>query len=179
MIPAPEPPRPRLHRVEDLVLAAALAALVLLAVVQIGLRVLFDSGVLWLDPLLRIGVLWIAMLGAMVAARESRHIGLDLASHALPPPLLRATRLLAFGFAAAVAGVLAWQSLRMVMDEYALGAVAVGVLPVWLAQAILPLAFAVMSIRLLLTGIRPPPPALPSMPMGLPEDAGVGPARAP
>lgn len=170
MNPAPEPPRPRLHRVEDLVLAAALAALVLLAVVQIGLRTLFDSGVLWLDPLLRILVLWIAMLGAMVAARESRHIGLDLASHALPPSLLRATRLLAFGFAAAVAAVVAWHSLRMVMDEFELGSIAVGVLPVWLAQAILPLAFAVIALRLLLTGIRPPPPAPPPMPVTLPND---------
>lgn len=171
-MPAGQQPRPRLHRVEDLVLAAALAALVLMAVVQIGLRTVFDSGVLWLDPLLRTGVLWIAMLGAMVAARESRHIGLDLASHALPPSLLRASRLLAFGFAAAVAAMVAWHSLRMVIDEYALGSTAFAAVPVWLAQAILPLAFAVIAARLLLTGIRPPPPAPAPMPVTTPAERG-------
>lgn len=179
MSPAPDRPRHWLHRVEDLVLAGALALLVLLAVVQIGLRTLFDSGVLWLEPLLRIGVLWIAMLGAMVAARESRHIGLDLASHALPPRLLRATRLLAFAFAAAVAAVVAWHSLRMVMDEYALGSTAFGLVPVWLAQAILPLAFAVIALRLLLTGIRPAPAPLPPMALTLPADGRAGPAPTP
>jgi TRAP-type C4-dicarboxylate transport system permease small subunit len=177
--PAPERPRHWLHRVEDLVLAAALAVLVLLAVVQIGLRTLFDSGVLWLEPLLRVLVLWIAMLGAMVAARESRHIGLDLASHALPAPLFRATRLLAFGFASGVSALVAWHSLRMVMDEFALGANAFGVVPVWLAQAILPLAFAVIALRLLLTGIRPPPAALPAMPVTMPAAPPAGPAPAP
>lgn len=179
MTAASERPRHWLHRVEDLVLAGTLAVLVLLAVVQIGLRTLFDSGVLWLEPLLRILVLWIAMLGAMVAARESRHIGLDLASHALPKSLLRATRLLTFGFAACVSALVAWHSLRMVLDEFELGSIAFGVLPVWLAQAILPAAFAVIALRLLLSGIRPPPPALPAMPATLPEAPGAGPVPAP
>lgn len=151
-------------------LAGALALLVLMAVVQIGLRTLFDSGVLWLEPSLRILVLWIAMLGAMVAAREARHIGLDLASQVLPASLLRATRLLAFAFAGAVSAVVAWHSLRMVLDEYALQATAFGALPVWLAQAILPLAFAVIALRLLLSGLRPPPPTPLPMSVKLPGE---------
>jgi hypothetical protein len=57
----------------------------------------------------------------------------------------------------------------MVIDEYALGSTAFAVVPVWLAQAILPLAFAVIAVRLLLTGIRPPPAPVP-MPATTPGD---------
>lgn len=149
----------RLHRLEDLLLALALAMLVVFAVVQIGLRMLFDSGVLWLEPLMRALVLWLAMLGAMVAARESRHIGLELATHALGPAGQRVTRVIAFGFAAVVSALLAWHAGRMVLDEHAIGTLAFGAVPAWVVQAILPLALAVIAVRLAVAALRAPPPA--------------------
>lgn len=148
-----------LHRVEDLVLAFLLGLLVLLAVMQIVLRTAFDTGLLWLDPLLRALVLWVAMLGAMVAAREGRHIGMDLAARMLPPVPARIARLLSWLFAAAVSALLAWQAGRMVADERALGAVAFAKVPVWWVQAILPVAFAVIALRLALGAFAPARPA--------------------
>jgi len=35
----------------------------------------------WADPLLRIMVLWLGMIGATVASRDNRHIHIDLVSH--------------------------------------------------------------------------------------------------
>lgn len=148
-----------LHRAEDLVLAFLLGLLVLLAVMQIVLRTVFDTGLLWLDPLLRALVLWVAMLGAMVAAREGRHIGMDLASRMLPPVPARIARLASWLFAAAVSALLAWQAGRMVADERALGAIAFARVPVWWLQAILPVAFAVIALRLALGALAPPRPA--------------------
>lgn len=145
-----------LHRAEDLVLAVLLGLLVLLAVLQIVLRTVFDTGLLWLDPLLRALVLWVAMLGAMVAAREGRHIGMDLAGRLLPPLPARIARLLSWGFAAAVSGLLAWQAARMVADERAMGTLAFAQVPVWWVQAILPVAFAVIALRLALGALARP-----------------------
>lgn len=149
-----------LHRAEDLVLALALTALVLLAAAQIVLRMVFDTGLIWLDPLLRSLVLWVAMLGAMIAARESRHIGLDLVGRLLPPLPLRLVRVLTYGFAAAICAVLAWHALRMVLDERQFGGTAFASVPAWLVQAILPLALAVIALRLVWTGLQAPPVAV-------------------
>lgn len=147
-----------LHRAEDLLLALALIVLVLLAAAQILLRTVFDTGLLWLDPLLRTLVLWVAMLGAMVAAREGRHIGLDLFGRVLPLRPLRMVRFVTHLFAAAVCAILAWHALRMVLDEHEIGTMAFASVPGWLAQSILPVALAVIALRLLIGAVRPAPP---------------------
>ncbi len=45
--------------VEDALLVLILAAMVGLAATQIVLRNLFDGAILWADPMLRVGVLWV------------------------------------------------------------------------------------------------------------------------
>lgn len=147
-----------LHRIEDGVLAVAVFALVLLASTSIVLRMGFDTGLPWLDPLLRTLVLWLAMLGAMAAAREQRHIGLDIAARWLPRPAARVVRLLTYGFAAAVSAVLAWQAYRMVHDEHSFGSVAFASVPTWAVQLILPIGLAVIALRLLIGAFRLPRP---------------------
>lgn len=144
-----------LHRIEDLILAIALAALVILAGTQIMLRMGFDSGILWLEPMLRTLVLWVALLGAMVAAREGRHIGLDIVERLLPPRALRIIRFAACAFAASIAALLAWHALRMVIEERAIGSVAFASVPAWMAQLILPFGFAVIALRLAAGAFRP------------------------
>jgi TRAP-type C4-dicarboxylate transport system permease small subunit len=57
---------------EDGLMAILLSATILLAASQILLRNLFDSGIIWADPTLRIMVLWLALLGAIAATREMR-----------------------------------------------------------------------------------------------------------
>ena len=47
----------------------ALVSILVMALIQIVLRNVFDSGLLWAESFLRILVLWIAILGAMVATR--------------------------------------------------------------------------------------------------------------
>ena len=55
----------RLHRAEDGLLAALLGSLLLLSVAQIVLRVVFDAGLPWAEPVSRAGVLYLALLGAL------------------------------------------------------------------------------------------------------------------
>ena len=70
----------RLHRAEDALLVLLLSAMIALASTQILLRNLFDSGFVWIDPLLRVLVLWLGLIGATVATRNNRHIRIDLLS---------------------------------------------------------------------------------------------------
>ena len=137
------------HRLEDGLLVAALVGMLILALTQILLRNLFDSGLLWAESFLRVLVLWVAMLGAMAATRERRHISIDLLSRLLPSGWLMPLRLLTLLFSAAVCATAAFYSLEYVSYEYQDGAIAFANVPVWVCQAILPAGFAVMGLRFL------------------------------
>jgi len=73
-----------LHRLEDGLLAVAVLVMVALAGLQIVLR-LFDGGLSWIEPALRVLVLWIGMLGAVTASHSGRHIRIDLLTRVVPP----------------------------------------------------------------------------------------------
>ena len=49
----------------------------LLAVGQIVLRELFSTGFVWADELIKLMVLWLAMVGSIAASRDDRHIRID------------------------------------------------------------------------------------------------------
>jgi TRAP-type C4-dicarboxylate transport system permease small subunit len=138
-----------LHRIEDGLLALMLLAMVLLASSQVVLRNLFDSGFSWGDPLLRLLVLWLGLMGAMVATRLDRHIAVDALLRILSPRLQRLTRSFTHLATAAVCAVLAWQAVRMVMLDYEYQEMILTHVPLWVADLILPIAFGVMTLRLL------------------------------
>ncbi len=136
-----------LHRVEDGVLAGLLGTLVLLAPLQILLRNAFDAGVPWIDPLLRTGVLWLGLLGALAASRGDRHIRVDVAARALPPRAGLAARILTSLATAAICGVVAYHAGRFVGSEWEAGAAAWAGVPAWLLAAVIPFAFGAMALR--------------------------------
>jgi TRAP-type C4-dicarboxylate transport system permease small subunit len=136
-----------LHRLENIALISALISMLGIAVLQIFLRNFLDSGFLWAESFLRILVLWVAMLGAMVATREKNHISIDALSRYLSPPVQKGARLLTNLFSAAICGTVAWYSFAYVQLEYEDQTIAFLNVPTWLCQTILPFGFAVIALR--------------------------------
>lgn len=136
-----------LHRLEDALIVIVLVGMVLLAVTQILLRNLNGTSLVWVDPLLQNAVLWIGMLGAMIASRNDEHIRIDIASHYLSPLLRRALSLLVDLFTCAVCAVVAWFSLHSVSDEASLGMNAFSGIPAWWLQIIIPVGFTLIALR--------------------------------
>jgi len=157
-----EPTRPsvvsRLLRttalVEDALLVMILAAMVILAAIQIILRNVFDDAILWAGPMLRVGVLWVGMIGAMVATRSDNQISIDAVSRFLPKLWKARVRVVTDLFTAIVAAVVAWSAFRLVLDDRAAGVTAVAFVPLWVCEAILPVAFGVIAIRYFLFAIK-------------------------
>jgi TRAP-type C4-dicarboxylate transport system permease small subunit len=114
------------------------------------MRNFFDSGFLWAESFLRILVLWIAMLGAMVATRESNHISIDALTRYLGPTLKKLVQFVITLFSASVCGVVAYYSFIFVGFEYEEGTTAFAEVPTWLCQSIIPLGFSVMTLRFLI-----------------------------
>ena len=64
--------------IEDSLLVVILSSMIILAVYQIISRNLFSEGIVWIDPLLRTLVLWIGLVGAVVATRTDHHIQINI-----------------------------------------------------------------------------------------------------
>ena len=134
---------------ENGALVILLGAMMLLAVGQIVMRIFFSSGFIWADPLLKLMVLWIAMIASIAASRSDRHLRIDIVSHFVPKKYARLPRIIVDAFASALCAVLAWQSYRFV--QLFMGDTVLIDFPSWIAHGILPLSFALMSYRFFLS----------------------------
>lgn len=135
------------RRLETLLLTLLLLGIVVLAALQIVLRNVFSYSIFWADDLIRIAVLWIAMVGGMAASRESRHIAIGIVPRYFPPAWHGPAAIIAASFAAVVSAVLAWQSGRFVLDSYSYGdSLQIG-WPAWPVQVVMPVGFAVIAWR--------------------------------
>jgi len=143
-----------LQKIEDYILISLLLIMITMAVLQIFLRNFFDSGIVWGDSLVRVLVLWIGLIGAMVASRTDNHISIDIISRFLPSHIKKFTTLTVHLFTAVVTAAMAWFSLVFVGMEKADDIIAFGFMPAWVCEIIIPIAFAVISVRYTLFSIN-------------------------
>ncbi len=139
-----------LHQIEDLILTGLLLGMIGMAVSQIFLRNIFDSGILWGDELVRILVLWIGLVGAMIASRSNNHITIDIISRYLPEKIKRISILITSAFTAIVCAIMTGFSLKFVILEKQDGLTAFADVPAWICESIIPIAFAVITARYLI-----------------------------
>jgi len=138
-----------ISRLEDSLLIGLVASLLLLAVAQIVLRNTLGEGILWAEPAMRIAVLWIAMIGGMVACREGGHIKINLFDLYLRGRARRTLVALAHLGACVTCAALAYASWLFVGYERMDGMTTFLNLPAWWFESILPVGFAVMTLRFL------------------------------
>ncbi len=131
-------------------LCLLLVAMILLACLQIGLRTFFSGGLLWADPLLRYLVLWCGMLGAVVATREKKHIGIDVLGYLAPDRIKVWIDLVIDLFSSIVASVLTWAAINFVRNEVLYGGSSLLNIPSWVWNLIFPLAFFLITIHFFL-----------------------------
>ena len=118
-----------------------------MAVSQIFLRNLFDSGIVWSEVLTRILVLWVGLIGAMVASRKGNHITIDIMNRYLPEKAKTINNFVIEMFTAMICSVVAYYSVLFVRMEFLDGGTAFANIPVWLCEAIIPFAFTVIALR--------------------------------
>ena len=138
---------------EDATLTGLLGGMIVLAVSQIALRNFADTGFQWADPLLRILVLWLGLVGAIAATRDGNHINIDLLSKYATGRWKSVASVITELFAAAVCGFVGWFSYEFVSGEAELGLVGTGNVPVWIYQAIIPAAFMLIAFRFVVHSI--------------------------
>jgi TRAP-type C4-dicarboxylate transport system permease small subunit len=143
--------------VENALLVVLLTVMMLLAVGQIVLRIFFSSGLLWADELLKLLVLWIALVASVAAARSRRHLRIDVLSRYVPLKFARVPEFLVDAFAAGICGLIAWHSMQYILLSIEFEETVLVNTPSWLALGILPVSFALMCYRFtlhFLSGLR-------------------------
>ncbi|HEX7038277.1 MAG TPA: TRAP transporter small permease subunit [Pseudomonadales bacterium] len=145
-----------LRAVESGLLALLLATMISVAAYQVIARNLFETGLVWGDGLVRVLVLWVTLLGGMVASRNDEHIRMDLIARFLEPHWSRRLRRVTAAFTVLICALFAWHSARFVWIDYDAGVTAFAGVPAWLCESIMPIGAAVMGLRYLLHVIDPP-----------------------
>lgn len=139
-----------INHLEDAFLVGLLSSLIVLASTQIMLRNVFDSGISWAEPLLKILVLWVGLTGAMVATRYEQHITINVLTRYLPHPLQQLSGLFTSLFTSIVSAIISYHGARLVVMDMQEGSIAFANIPNWWCELIIPLAFAVIALRFLL-----------------------------
>ena len=137
-----------LRAAENLVLAAALAAMALLPLSEIVLRAMLHVGLSGAASFTQHFALIAGMLGAAVAARERRLLSLSTLNSLLAGRSARLARIVSGTVAVIVGALLLLASIEFVLAERAGGNVIAYGIPIWLGQAVLPAGFALITLRL-------------------------------
>jgi TRAP-type C4-dicarboxylate transport system permease small subunit len=142
-------------RLTDRALTAAVSALLLisfsvmlgLAALQVILRGVFQTGILWGDVAARQLVLWVGFFGAYLATRENRHFRIDVLTRFLPIRL----RLWFNGVSDLFAAVICYLLLRASITFVDVGidpdATAFLRIPQWAVAMIVPVGFALVMVQ--------------------------------
>ena len=98
-------------------------------------------------------VFWVGMLGALVATREQGHIKINVLSAYLSGKQKTISQIVVNLFSSVISLVIAYYAVGFVQLDLDSSTKAFGEVPVWFAEVIMPVTFALMGLRFLLFAI--------------------------
>ncbi len=137
-------------RVEDVLIAVFMTSVVIISFSQILFRWLHINGLAWADGFMRYSVLWIAMIGAAIAAREYQHITVDIPRLLLKGRGLYLFRAIIDLLSAAIAVLLIISSWQNYQNEVEMQQMAFAGITTAEAIIIMPYCFVVITLRFLI-----------------------------
>lgn len=142
-------------RLEEAFIAFALALMTLLTFVQVVLRYLFQSGLVWSLEATTTTFGWLVVVGMAYGVRTHAHIAVDVLTRRLPEALRRTVAGIAFAVCLVYCGLMIVGSFQFVSGLARLGLYAQDIpLPRWVLASILPIGFALLALRLIQAGWR-------------------------
>jgi tripartite ATP-independent transporter DctM subunit len=135
------------HIGENAFANAALAIMTLLPILEIVGRRLLGQGVPGSVLFVQSLTLWVAFLGAMIAARQRRHLALATTAF-LPASVRGVGSLVASAVSTGVTAILAWTAVHVVLNERTFTSTLGWGIPKWIAVTIMPVGFAIVALRM-------------------------------
>jgi C4-dicarboxylate transporter DctM subunit len=145
---AVSPPATLGRRLEEGLLAVALATLIVLPLLEMVLRSGFETGVPGSSTLVQHLTLVISMAGSLLATRDNRLISFSTLPTLLRGVWLQRVRAISQTAAVVVAGALTLAGAQFVAVEREAARTFLFDLPLWIVELVLPVGFAAMTLRL-------------------------------
>ena len=139
-----------LGRVEKFLVVVLLSVMILLAFLQIVLRNAFSTGISWGDPLVRYLVLWVGFIGASLATKEEKHITMEVFSRWFSGKNALYPKIFSQLISVFVCSLLTFAGWTFVQNEARMGEAAFFNIPIWIPEVIIPVTFALMTLRFLI-----------------------------
>jgi C4-dicarboxylate transporter DctQ subunit len=137
-------------RLEEAFMIVVLAAMTLLTFVQVVLRYVFGTGLVWSLEATTYLAAWLVLVGMSYGVRTQAHIAVDLVTRRLPPRAARGVTLVALACSLGYCVLMIYGSAVFVERLIALGNDARDIpLPRWLLTAVMPFGFGLLAVRLL------------------------------
>jgi tripartite ATP-independent transporter DctM subunit len=144
--------RKPLRRIEEWAAVASLLLLGFLPIVEAVIRLVARGGIPGYNGYLFHLVVAAAFLGGMITAREGRHLAIRVAVDALPERARTIVDTVTAFLAATITTAFFWAAVSFTAVSFVPGT-RVGIVPIQVFAAVIPLGFLVMGIRFL---FRPP-----------------------
>jgi len=132
---------------ENSLAGLALLIMAALPVLEMLLRKLFNTGVPGSSTYVQGLTLWAGFLGAVLAARDRKHLTFLSGNSLLPPRVQRIGNVVGATVSTAVATGLCWAALQFVLADMNSPVIIAGWLPAWCVETILPAAYAAIVIH--------------------------------
>jgi C4-dicarboxylate transporter DctQ subunit len=139
-----------LHHLEDILLAAVLLTMLMLAITDIAMRLITGGSLIWIPPVLQVLVLWLGLLGALLASRSQEHVAIDVISRFVGPLGKKICGISGSLFAAIVCTIVAYYSVEFIQTSIEYNDIAFAQVPAWPLQLIIPFTFSLMAVRFFL-----------------------------
>ena len=136
--------------IEDFFIVVLLGSVIGLSVTQVFMRLFLSSSFIWADELIKILVLWTALVASISASRKNQHLKIDIIGKILPDKLSLAPQIVAELFAFLICLVIAWHSYRFINLTFDFNETVLINTPAWIAYIIVPIAFFLMAYRYLI-----------------------------
>jgi C4-dicarboxylate transporter DctQ subunit len=144
-------------RLEEAFMIVTLAAMTLLTFLQVVLRYVFGTGLVWSLEVTTYLFAWLVLVGMSYGVRTQAHIAVDLLTAKLPPRAARGVALVTLAFALTYCALMIFGAVTFVERLMELGNAARDI-PVqrWVLTAVMPFGFVLLAIRLLQAARIPP-----------------------
>ncbi|MEA3307744.1 MAG: TRAP transporter small permease subunit [Elusimicrobiota bacterium] len=143
---------------EKFLVIAFVFFMVILSFLQVVLRLFFNYGIVWLDPVLRHMVLWSGFIGAILASRYSKHFALDIVFKIHSDKLRKLSEIAANKFTLIISLLLFYASYKFIKDEAMMESIAfyAGKFEIQSATAliIVPVTFFLMAFHTFINSFR-------------------------
>ena len=136
-----------ISRLEQILIAALLTVMILMAFSQIVLRNFFATGIAWGDSLVRYLVVWVGFIGAAIAVKEDKHITIDVLARWITRAGESTIQSISHFSSTVICGLLTWAGIKFIWFEAQMGGTSFFNLPVWVPELIIPVTFGLMTLR--------------------------------